>query len=103
MKTQQQQHTQHEEVRIVTTQHSEGHPALLSSGETLHLLEGHVSRHSELAQHPPVVLNLLTRELLLHHLYRADQVVNLINKMLEISLLNISILHAIAIIVTCVK
>ena len=56
----------------MTAQHGEGHPALLSSGETLDLLESHVSRHSELAQHPPVLLNLLTRELLLHHLYRAD-------------------------------
>ena len=69
----------------MTAEHSEGHPALLTSGETLDLLESHVSRHSELAQHPPVVLNLLTRELLLHHLYRAHQVVYLINKMLEIS------------------
>ena len=69
----------------MATQHSEGHSALLSSGETLNLLESHVSRHSELAQHPPVLLDLLTRELLLHHLYRADQVVDLINKMLEIT------------------
>ena len=84
MRTQpQQQLTEHQEVWIVAAQHSEGHPALLSSGETLNLLEGHVSGHSELAQHPPVVLHLLTRELSLHHLHRADQVVNLVNKMLE--------------------
>ena len=68
----------------MAAQHSEGHSALLSSGETLNLLESHVSRHSELAQHPPVLLDLLAWELLLHHLYRADQVVDLINKMLEI-------------------
>ena len=82
---QQQQLTQHQEVWIVAAEHSEGHPALLSPGETLHLLEGHVSTDTKLAQHPSVFLNLLTRELLLHHLYRADCVVNLINKMLEIT------------------
>ena len=56
----------------MAAQHSKGHSALLSSGETLNLLESHVSRHSELAQHPPVLLDLLAWELLLHHLYRAD-------------------------------
>ena len=66
----------------MAAQHSEGHSALLTSGETLNLLESHVSRHSELAQHPPVLLDLLAWELLLHHLYGADQVVDLINKML---------------------
>ena len=83
---QQQQHTQHEEVWIVAAEHSEGHPALLSPGETLHLLEGQVSADTELAQHPPVVLNLLARELLLHHFYWADVVVYLVNEMLEIEL-----------------
>ena len=62
---------------------SEGHPALLSPGETLHLLESQVSADTELTQHPPVVLNLLTRELLLHHFYWADCVVYLVNEMLE--------------------
>ena len=69
---QQQRPTQHQEVWIVAAEHSEGHPALLSPGETFHLLKSHVSAYTELAQHPPVVLNLLTRELLLHHLHRAD-------------------------------
>ena len=70
----------------MATQHSEGHSALLSSGETLNLLESHVSSHSELAQHPPVLLDLLTRELLLHHLHWTHPVVYLVNKMLESTL-----------------
>ena len=50
---------------------------------------------SKLTQHPSVFFNLLTRKFSLHHLYRTDIVVNLINKMLKIlgCYLNLSFSH----------
>ena len=77
--------TENKEVGIVAAEDSECHPALLTSGEALDLLQGHVARHTELAQHPPVVLNLLPGELPLHHLHRTHSVVYLINKMLPMT------------------
>ena len=51
--------------------------------DTLHtpVISG-VTGHSELAQHPPVLLHLLAGELLLRHLHRADRVVYLVHKVL---------------------
>lgn len=83
----------------MTTQDSKGHPTLLPTGQALYLLECHVTSHTKLPQHPPILLHLgntwfrlvkiiifdhlLPRKLSLHYFYRTDRHIKLVHEMLN--------------------
>ena len=45
---------------LVPAEDGECHPGLLTPRQTLDLLKGQVPAHTELTQHPPVLLRLVT-------------------------------------------